>query len=215
MTTPQRTDYLPAEVYERHVNDALRRGDKTFGDPHKISAVWDPNYDRFVANVAYELRHYVVYRSDGGQYARGLVRQSGEINAIFHELRKSAPAKGVKIGLLATFWRRQNPNPANRWALIVRFSATGIIALEPEAISASQDVSFHSEKNFVELLLREADPVAQNIQRQIQIRASVCAAWLASPPTLATLVAWTFFSINRSTSISISTSRHQMSSARR
>jgi hypothetical protein len=166
MTEPQRTDYLPAEVYQRHINEALKRGDRTFADPHILLVPWNSNFDRFVANVAFELRHYVIYRSDGGKYARGLVRNSDHIADIFKELRKSQPADGTKIRIQATFWRRRDAKAANRWAMIVSFLPLGIIRMEGEAIDASPAITTQSEKQFVETLLHEADLVAQNISRQ-------------------------------------------------
>jgi hypothetical protein len=166
MGDPQRTDYLPAEVYKRHINEAVKRGYHTFDDPHTLLVPWSPNFDRFVANVAFELRHYVIYRTDDGKYARGLVRDSDYIADIFKELQKSSPADGTKIRILATFHRRQHINPTNRWALIVSFVSLGIVTFDREVIHASPAITGQSEKKFVETLLHEAGLVAQNIQRQ-------------------------------------------------
>jgi hypothetical protein len=165
MTNP-RTDYYPTEVYKRHVAEALRRGDKTYGDPHVLLVAWNSKFDQFVANVAYELRHYVIYRTDGGRYARGLVRDSEQIEGIFKELQKSTPANGTKVQIRATLWRRRNPMAGNRWALIVSFEALGIMGFQPETIHASVSVTDESDQKFVEKLLHEADLVAQNITRQ-------------------------------------------------
>jgi hypothetical protein len=166
MTEPQRTDYLPSEVYQRHIREALERGDKTFADPHILLVSWNSNFDLFVANVAFELRHYIIYRSDGGRYARGLVRDSDYIADIFKAFQKSRLADGTKIRLQATFWRRRNTRAANRWAMIVSFLALGIVTMQDEPIYASPSVSKQSEKQFVEMLLHEADLVAQNVTRQ-------------------------------------------------
>jgi hypothetical protein len=166
MADPQRTDYLPAEVYQRHITEARKRGYRTFDDPHTLLVAWDPNFDRFVANVAFELRHYVIYRSDGGRYARGLVRDSDYIADIFKELRKASPAAGTKIRIQATFHRRTNVKAANRWALIVSFVSLGIVTFDREVLNASPAITEQSEKKFVETLLHEAVLVAQNIQRQ-------------------------------------------------
>jgi hypothetical protein len=168
MTEPQRTDYLPAEVYKRHIDEALKRGDKTFGDPHILLISWNSKFDQFVANVAFELRHYIIYRSDGGKYARGLVRDSDHIADIFKELQKSSPADGSKIRIQATFWRRRDAKAANRWAMIVSFLALGIVTLDSEVVHASPMITGQSEKTFVEKLLHEADLVAQNVRRQNQ-----------------------------------------------
>ena len=166
MTDPTRTDYLPAEVYQRHINEARKRGDKTYSDPHTLLVAWNSNFDRFVANVAIELRHYVIYRSDGGRYARGLVRDSDHIADIFKQLKKSSPADGTKTRIQATFWRRRDAKANNRWALIVSFVALGIETLDSEVIHASPVVTGQSEKTFGEMLLHESESVAQNIERQ-------------------------------------------------
>jgi hypothetical protein len=166
MTGPQRTDYLPADVYQRHINEGLKRGYTTFADPHVILVSWNSNFDLFVANVAYELRHYIIFRTDGGRYARGLVRESDEIAEIFKQLNKSPPTNGTKIRIQATFWRRRDPRATNRWALIVRFLPLGIYMINSEVINASPTITTQSEKQFVEQLLHEADVVAQNVKRQ-------------------------------------------------
>lgn len=166
MSDPKRTDYLPTEVYQRHINEAVKRGYITFADPHTLLVSWSSNFDQFVANVAFELRHYVIYRTDGGRYARGLVRESDYIADIFKELQKSSPADGTKIRILATFHRRQHINPTNRWALIVSFVSLGILTFEGDEIHASPTITAQSEKTFVETLLHEAGLVAQNIKRQ-------------------------------------------------
>ena len=166
MTEPQQTDYLPAEVYQRHINDALKRGYRTFADPHILIVAWNSSFDLFVANVAFELRHYVIYRSDGGRYARGLVRGSDYIADIFKAYYKSRLANGTKIRLQATLWRRRDATATIRWALIVSFLALGIVTMEAEEIHASPTITTQSEKQFVEVLLHEADLVAQNVKRQ-------------------------------------------------
>jgi hypothetical protein len=166
MSDPKRTDYLSAEVYQRHIKEARKRGYHTVADPHALLVPWSSNFDRFVANVAFELRHYVIYRTDGGMYARGLVRDSDYIADIFKELQKSSPADGTKIRILATFHRRQNTNPTNRWALIVSFVSLGIVTFDREEIHASPTITAQSDKTFVERLLHEAGLVAQNIKRQ-------------------------------------------------
>jgi hypothetical protein len=165
---PQRTDYYPSEVYARHVNEALKRGDKTFGDAHTYLVDFDSNFDRFVANVAFGLRHYVTYRSDGGRYARGLVRDSEEIKEIHKQFLKSSPAKGSKLRLKATLGRRKSPIATERWALLVHFAAD-IMTFdkdEGEHIEASPDVADKSRKNLTEKVLHQAVLVAQNIDRQ-------------------------------------------------
>ncbi|WP_163612537.1 hypothetical protein, partial [Klebsiella pneumoniae] len=70
------TDYMPPAEFARRALEQTRLGFKPIGQTLTIVATYDSDFDQFAAKVAHELRHYVVYRSDGGVFARGLVRAS-------------------------------------------------------------------------------------------------------------------------------------------
>ena len=66
---PQRTDYLPAEVYRRHISEALKRGYKTFDDPHTLLVSWNRKFDlkinlRIAKVLGIELSPTVLARAD-------------------------------------------------------------------------------------------------------------------------------------------------------
>jgi hypothetical protein len=71
---PGRTDYMSVTEFQRRALAAMERGDQP--KPRKLLILDVPyttEFDVFAANVAYAIRGEVVYRSDGGVFARGFV----------------------------------------------------------------------------------------------------------------------------------------------
>ena len=164
---PPKNEYPPS-VYARHIVDARKRGDHVFDDPHTYLVAFDPDFNQFVANVAQGLQPYVTYRSDGGRYARGLVRDSEELQEIHKRFLRSSVAKGTNLRMKATLGRRKSSLPNGRWALLVHFAAD-ILAFAPERVEAAPAVVEQSKRNHAERVIRLALPVAQNIDRQNHI----------------------------------------------
>ena len=79
------------------------------------------NFDVFAANVAFKLRSLIIYRTDGGRYARGLVRAPGDLQKIHAALLRKSTSDGDPITLVARVYRRQDPVPSNRFVLSIRF----------------------------------------------------------------------------------------------
>jgi hypothetical protein len=68
-------DYTAREIYESHLKEANKRHDALRFQWVTISNIpFDPDFAAFADSVAYAIRGLVIYRSDGGRYARGLVR---------------------------------------------------------------------------------------------------------------------------------------------
>ncbi len=155
----------PPSVYARHIDEAIKRGDKLFGEPHTYLVAFDPDFEQFIANVAEGLRTYITYRSDGGRYARGLVRDSEEIREIHRRFLRSSVPRGTKVRLQATLWRRKSQIPSGRWALAVHFAAD-ILTFPPDRVEASPAVVEQSRRNHAERVIRIAQSVVKNIDRQ-------------------------------------------------
>jgi hypothetical protein len=120
--SPVRTDFMPIKEFKRRALEAVRRGDQPY--PVKVMQLevsFDRAFDRFAYNVAFALRHEIVYRSDGGQFARGFVRASGDLEELHRLYRHGGVASGSSVGLTASFYRRRHPDPKMRWAMSVRF----------------------------------------------------------------------------------------------
>jgi hypothetical protein len=164
----QRTDYFPPEVYAAHANWAKWQGGGFYQQRLKPLVVpFDANFDHFAANVAFAIRHYVVYRTDGGRFARGLVRDSGQLQTLHHDLLyKAKVPNGQKVKLEAILWRRKDPVPTRRWSMTIEFalSATSVDADE-DVVEVSPTLIAKNEKAFVETVLHEAGLVAHNIDR--------------------------------------------------
>ncbi len=59
----QRTDYMAMEEFKKRAKEHMARGDQPLGETRMLVVKFDTDFDRFAANVAYELRHLVVYAS--------------------------------------------------------------------------------------------------------------------------------------------------------
>src|SRR6266851_5127506 len=93
----QRTDYMAMEELKKRAQEHIARGDQPLGETRMLVVKFDTNFDRFAANVAYELRHLVVYRTDGGNFARGLVRQTAQLANFHRELLETSIANGTRV----------------------------------------------------------------------------------------------------------------------
>jgi hypothetical protein len=159
-----RTDYMPTEEFRRREREQRRRGYEPIG-PQSIplQVDFDANYDRFVASVAHGIRHHVVYRRDGGVFARGLVRSSDELKEIHDNLKKNAAHRAGKVRLDARLYRRKASVPSLQWAMYVVFESKDVIDEdEGEFITASYDVTYESEKKFAEDVVETADMITGN-----------------------------------------------------
>ena len=154
-----RTDYMPLEEFKHRAIQAIRRGDQPL--PKKVIPieVAFSSFDKFVHDVAYALRHEVVYRSDGGHFARGFVQASGDLAGIHEVLRKSETRPGAQIRLTALFFRRSHADPTMRWAMSVRFLPR-TITIDPDEdtiIHARSDVMSDLEKGLAQKVLELGD----------------------------------------------------------
>ncbi len=150
-----RTDYMPLDEFKHRAIQAIKRGDQPL--PAKVIEieVAFSSFDTFVHDVAYALRHEVVYGSDGGHFARGFVQASGDLAGIHDVLRKSETRPGAKIQLTALFFRRNHSDPAMRWAMSVRFLPR-TITVDPDEegiIHARADVMADLEKSLAQRVL--------------------------------------------------------------
>lgn len=141
--TDVRTDYMPIEEFKRRAIQAIRRGDQPL--PKKameLKVPFNASFDMFVHDVAHELRHEVVYRSDGGNFARGFVRASGDLAKVHALFAKAGAKTGEPVRLTALFYRRSHGDPTMRWAMSVRFLPRTVTVDpdEEEIISARPDV---------------------------------------------------------------------------
>jgi hypothetical protein len=150
-----RTDYMPLEEFKHRAIQAIRRGDQPL--PAKVIEieVAFSSFDTFVHDVAFGLRHEVVYRSDGGHFARGFVQASGDLAGIHEVLRKSETRPGAQIRLTALFFRRNHADPTKRWAMSVRFLPRTITVDpdEEDIIHARDDVMADLEKSLAQRVL--------------------------------------------------------------
>jgi hypothetical protein len=164
MGNGSRVDFMPSEEFKRREQEYKRLGIHPVGQTLHLSVPFDPGYDRFVANVAYELRHYIVYRSDGGFFARGLVRAADEIQSIHKKFRQAGSSRptGSRVRLDAQLFRRDRAAPELRWAMYIIFDTPDIVDGDPIEIAASPEITQRSENNYLRDILDKAKFVIGN-----------------------------------------------------
>jgi hypothetical protein len=164
MSNGQRTDYLPPELYAAHANWARFHGTGFFSQilsPLMVS--FNSNFDIFAANTAFAIRHYVVYRSDGGQFARGLVRDSGNLLKIWHELKRVNTPEGMQIKLVAMLWRRKDVDPTRRWSMTIEFriSSTRADVDDGDQIVVPANVISNAQQAAIEKVIHDGIMITQ------------------------------------------------------
>ncbi len=153
------TDYTAREVYQKHLKEAARRHDTLRYQWIRINDVpFDSNFDTFAGWVAYAIRGLVIYRSDGGHYARGLVRTSGDLQAIHQAYMalQSRPRNGTPIRLGAALLRRKDPNPTQRWMMWIKFIAPDFEFGDEIVATVDSSVVEQGWKNVTEHMLDHA-----------------------------------------------------------
>lgn len=162
----QRTDFTEIKIIDSRFMEAVRRGDRRLISVHPISPKFDPDFDVFAANVAYELRHRLYYRTDGGKNARGLVRATGDL-ATLHKLfstNSPPPRPGAPIKLDAVFIRRKDARAHMEWVMAIRFNNNSdfkFVDADEEPVDTGK-VSSIQEK-MMKLYLDHADKVAKKM----------------------------------------------------
>jgi hypothetical protein len=126
-TQPQRTDFAPPSVFRKRAswgpNMDRPNGNPFYGEEQWISIAYDSSFNLFAANAAHALRHRLFYRTDGGRFARGVVRESGDLEAIHDFLNNSAAmATGTIVPLRAVIVRRKTVRADQQWEVTVRFA---------------------------------------------------------------------------------------------
>ena len=168
-----RTDFMDKEEFQRRAREQKALGYAAIGETIDLPVVFDPDFDQFAANTAFALRHLVVYRSDGGHFARGLVRQTGQLALIHKHFVDASLAKGNKILLAARLFRRAHPTPGMHWMMAVQF-AIQVMNVENETIHASPEVTEKADHDFADYLMHHIRLVVENPQwsgdRQVRLR---------------------------------------------
>ena len=158
------TNYTSLEVFKKREKRSIQHGDKYMSAPIPLKISFDSNFDEFVAKVAYALRHKIVYRTDGGKFARGLIRSSGELKIIHdYYIGSTPPENGGTINLTAIMLRRKDPSVHERWVMIIYFNAPDILDEEKEDIVASQALTDYSIKNWVDRIIDEGIFAVQSL----------------------------------------------------
>lgn len=157
---PDGIDYMSADGFKRRANKQIENGWKTMGEDKSIVVAYDSDFNKFAANVAFQLRHYMTYRSDGGFFARGLVRASTDLQKIHKDGLLSTLPNGTPVRLATRLYRRQHLVPTERVMMSIQFRYRPM-KLEGEDLTASQEVTAKSKEKFAEKVLDQAALIVQ------------------------------------------------------
>jgi hypothetical protein len=152
-----RTDFTPRDLFKKRALHHLH--EKTVGTSTVFKVNYNSNFDEFAASVAFALRTMIVYRTDGGRFARGLVRATGDLQNIHADLRGTKVPDGSPVRLIARLYRRRDPIAANRWVMSIQFAHVTedvIHGDKDDPVVASPDVTDNSNKHFTETVLHHA-----------------------------------------------------------
>jgi len=129
------SDFTPANKLIKRYRELQKQG-KTFGK--KILESEDPrrkgitkthivkfrrNFNAFADDVAYLLKHHMIYRSDGGHRARGIVR-ANRILKVIHDAYLDPTVnykEGQELYLRIILVRVRDSVPPNRWVMAADF----------------------------------------------------------------------------------------------
>jgi hypothetical protein len=125
------------------------------GTSKVFTVKFDSNFDEFAARTAYALRFMIVYRTDGGKFARGLVRASGDLQNTHHDLLQGSVPNGAPIRLIARLYRRKDPVAANRWVMSIQFAIPDkdMIRGDNETIVASPEGTDRSQEKMMQQMI--------------------------------------------------------------
>lgn len=131
----QGTDVIPAQEFINQYRE-LEKEEKKFskqllesevptqlGIPIMHDVNFRKNFNEFANDVAYLLRHKMIYRSDGGRRARGIVRANGKLKLIHNAYLRLEYIEGQHIFLRIILVRIKDKIPPNRWMVGVDFKS--------------------------------------------------------------------------------------------
>ncbi len=120
------TDKQDDKKLQDRAKSSVERADRYKPEKHLKPIAFSSDFDKFVARIAHGIRHRVVYRKDGGKFARSLVRASIDTQRTWNSLKELAD-KGLllenqQVRMVVSLWRRADPKAGNRWVMSVRFN---------------------------------------------------------------------------------------------
>jgi predicted SprT family Zn-dependent metalloprotease len=145
MAPSERTGFMPLEEFRRRMRMHIDQGWQPVLPRQEIiiNPAFSASFEKFARSAAHELRHYIVYRSDGGLFARGLVRSTGDLQRIHKDLHDLGIKEGAKVRLAAALYRRKHAEPTRRYMMAVQFAHIPITG-DAEVVEASPAVTQQS-----------------------------------------------------------------------
>jgi len=159
----RRTDSTPLEVLRKRAEAARQRGDKYMKSSGVMLIKFRNDFDEFAADVAYNLRREIVYRTDDGRFARALVRSSGDLEVIHKAYLEKSTPEDAPIRLAAHFFRRRDRIAHNRWVMSIRFSAPDWGFFDADVVTADADQMRKLRRALIDKVIDCAEMFADEI----------------------------------------------------
>ncbi|NNE56602.1 MAG: hypothetical protein HKN36_00710 [Hellea sp.] len=126
---------------------------------------FDERWPVFAAYTAKALKHRIIYNSDGGYYARGLVRLSGDLHRIYTDNMARHPnERWSQIGMKVLILRFPSGNPRDRLAVVIRFKESETYSFGSEKIVPEEGLQKSLEKKRTSIFLLKAMTIAMAME---------------------------------------------------
>jgi len=176
-------DYKSRSDLQKRVERIQRRGAKEACELGTLTVEFHKDFDVFTARVAHALRRRLYYRSDNGVFARGLVRYTGELQAIHRRnLRRQGSLQLATLVLDVTMLRIRSKVAEERWVVGIHFTENlKDFTYEGQVVRPSArvvaDTNRRKAEGFIERALAAADSLGgksgNRIRRWLNFAASL------------------------------------------
>lgn len=157
------TSYASRAEIAKRVARADREGYEPMLELGSLAVEFSTNFDTFAARVAHGLRTRMIYRTDNGRLARGMVRYSGDLQAIHaRNLRRNRADRMDTIVLDVTFVRRRSNIPTERAVFGIRF-AENLTTFDTTPVDPSPETRKKNRKARAEAFLAKAIIVSMDM----------------------------------------------------
>lgn len=205
------SDYTPLKVIRDRAARSKAGGDTYYA---RVTEVLDGrgrgqrpryrvNFNVFADEVAYGLREKIVYRTDGGKFARALVRANGHLKIVHDYYRTHEAKDGHPLDLTIILVRRQDRQPPFRWVMDILYKINDhidgdeeVIVEDPERVSDLRCRRLDLLLSTIEVQLHSLPkPAARQLGRMIDIAESaVCPAsldlWYFNRAVMKDYISW-------------------------
>lgn len=165
---PRYSDYVALKVVRDRASESKARGDKYYakvveiidsaGEAHRPK--FRANFNVFADEIAHGLRRRLLYRTDGGRFARGLVRANGHLKIVHDYYHAHDYEDGYSCNLTIIIVRRKDRKPPFRWAMDILYRIN-------DHVDGDEDVIVADKERVAKLRCLRLDKIFNTIEAQL------------------------------------------------